>query len=90
MATVNAPSRYAAVAVARAIISDALKQQAPRPASKPAMTAVTRGLSEHPLPDLVMADCAGDPHATHAPAAPGSLPGSHAAAGSPRRRLGIL
>ena len=45
------------------------------------MTAVARGLSEHPLPDLVMAGCAGDPHVTHAPAALGSLPGSHAVAG---------
>jgi hypothetical protein len=34
------------------------------------MTAAARGLSEHPLPDLVMAGSAGDPHLTHAPAAP--------------------
>jgi hypothetical protein len=44
------------------------------------MTAVARGLSEHPLPDLVMAGCACDPHVTHALAALGSLPGSHAVA----------
>jgi hypothetical protein len=44
------------------------------------MTAAARGLSEHPLPDLVRAGCAGDPHVTHAPAALGSLPGSHAVA----------
>jgi hypothetical protein len=36
------------------------------------MTAAARGLSGHPLPDLVMAGCAGDPHLTHAPAALGS------------------
>jgi hypothetical protein len=36
------------------------------------MTAVARGFSGHPLPDPVMAGCAGDPHLTHAPAAPGS------------------
>jgi hypothetical protein len=79
--TVDAPGRYAAVAVARAIVSGALRQQAPHPASKPSMTAAARGLSEHPLPDLVIAGCAGDPHVTHAPAALGSLPGSHAVAG---------
>jgi hypothetical protein len=45
------------------------------------MTAAARGLSEPPLPDLVMAGWAGDPHVTHAPAALGSLPGSHAVAG---------
>jgi len=44
------------------------------------MTAAARWLSEQLPPDLVMAGCAGDPHATHVPAAPGSLPGSHAAA----------
>jgi hypothetical protein len=44
------------------------------------MTAAARGLSEHPLPDLVMAGCAGDPHVTHAPAALGSLQRSHAVA----------
>jgi hypothetical protein len=79
--TVDAPGRCAAVAVARAIVSDALRQQAPHPASKPSMTAAARGLSEPPLPNLVMAGCAGDPHVTHAPAALGSLPGSHAVAG---------
>jgi hypothetical protein len=76
VATVDAPSRYAAAAAARAIVSGALRQQAPRPASKPAMTAVTWGLSEHPLPDLVMAGCAGDPHATHARQPPGQPRGS--------------
>jgi hypothetical protein len=79
--TVDAPGRYAAVAVARAIVSDALRQQAPHPASKPSMTAAARGLSEPPLPNLVMAGCAGDPHVTHAPAALDSLPGSLAVAG---------
>jgi hypothetical protein len=44
------------------------------------MTAIARGLSKHPLPDLVMAGSAGDPHVTHAPAALGSLPGGHAVA----------
>jgi hypothetical protein len=44
------------------------------------MTAIARGLSQHPQPDLVMAGRAGDPHVTHAPAAPGSLPDSHAVA----------
>jgi hypothetical protein len=79
--TADAPSRHAAVAAVRAIVSGALRQRAPRtPAGKPAMTAVARGLSEHPLPDLVMAGCAGDPHVTHALAALGSLPGSHAVA----------
>lgn len=78
--TADAPSRHAAVAAVRAIVSGALRQQAPHPASKPSMTAAARGLSEHPLPDLVMAGCAGDPHVTHALAALGSLPGSHAVA----------
>ena len=44
------------------------------------MTAAARGLSEHPLPDLVTACSTGDPHLTHTPAALGSLPGSHAVA----------
>ena len=31
------------------------------------MTAVTRGLSEHPLPNLVRVGSAGDPHVTPCP-----------------------
>ncbi len=80
MVTVDAPSRYAAVAVARAIVSDALKQQASAPSQQTGDDRCRAGLSEHPLPDLVMAGSAGGLHVTHAPAALGSLPGSHAVA----------
>jgi hypothetical protein len=57
--TVDAPSRYAAAAVARPIVPGALKQQAPAPSQQ---TGDDRraGLSGHPLPDLVMAGNAGD------------------------------
>jgi len=68
------------VAVARAIVSDALKQQASAPSQQTGDDRCRAGLSEHPLPDLVMAGSAGGLHVTHAPAALGSLPGGHAVA----------
>jgi len=47
--TVHAPDRYAAVAVAHAVVSDALKQQALSPRQPGGDAAVTRRLHEYRL-----------------------------------------
>ena len=83
MIVAAAPGRPAAVAVALAVVADALRAgiRSRHPAGERPVGAVVRRLIEHGLPELVVAAVAGDPDVSHAAAAPGRFPGRRARQG---------
>ena len=71
MVCVATPDRPSAVAVALAVVADALKAEdrSRHPAGERPVPAVVRRFEEHRLPELVVAAVAGDPDVSHAAAA---------------------
>ena len=85
MVCATAPDRPAAIAIALAVVADALRLgiRSRHPAGERPVPAVVRRLEEHRLPELIVAAVARDPDVSRAAAAPGRFPGHFADARLP-------